>query len=41
MPDKKGVDKGMGYKPKGRVKTGPPKDKRLRTNKGSSIKRGR
>lgn len=24
---------GMGYKSKGRVKNGPPKDKRLRNNK--------
>lgn len=37
MPDKKAV----GYKPKGRVKTGPPKDKRLRTNKGSASKRSK
>ena len=37
MPEKKGA----GYKPKGRVKTGPPKDKRLRTNKGSVSKRSK
>ena len=36
MPGKsmgKKVSGGLGYKPKGRVKTGPPKDKRLRKNK--------
>ena len=37
MPEKKGA----GYKPKGRVKTGPPKDKRLRGNKGAVSKRGK
>jgi hypothetical protein len=29
----KKVGNGLGYKSKGRVKTGPPKDKRLRQNK--------
>ena len=36
MPGKgmgKKANSGLGYKPKGRVKTGPPKDKRLRNNK--------
>jgi hypothetical protein len=28
-----GKGKGMGYGKKGRVKTGPPKDKRLKPNK--------
>ena len=37
MPNKKG----MGYKPKGRVKTGPPRDRRLRGNKGTVSKRGK
>ena len=41
MPDKKTVNKGMGYKPKGRVKNGPPKDKRLKSNKGAGSKRGK
>lgn len=36
MPNKsasKKANKGLGYKPKGRVKSGPPADKRLRQNK--------
>jgi hypothetical protein len=36
MPGKgmgKKASNGLGYKSKGRVKTGPPKDKRLRNNK--------
>ena len=41
MPDKKAVNKGVGYKPKGRVKSGPPRDKRLRGNKGAVSKRGK
>ena len=36
MPGKK---MGMAGKPKGRVKTGPPKDKRLTTNKGGKYKK--
>ena len=27
------INRGVGYKSKGRVKNGPPKDKRLRENK--------
>ena len=41
MPEKKMGSKGVGYKPKGRVKTGPPKDKRLRGNKGAGSNRGK
>jgi len=31
----KRVNRGLGYKPKGRVKNGPPRDKRLRENKSA------
>ena len=42
MPKGKGgKGGGSGYKPKGRVKTGPPRDRRLRRNGGRANKSSR
>jgi hypothetical protein len=42
MPNKAKVGRGGTYsKPKGRVKTGPPRDRRLRGNNGRANKSSR